>query len=307
MTNRIPATLSPAARHLVESKSLDVSSVVGSSKGGRIITKEDVLNGIKSGKVIAGASRSVAAPSAQASQSPSMAAPPTLSPVAPSLAVTSSICGTFTDIPNNNMRKVDLPLPVPSTLLTPEKVIAKRLTESKLTVPHVYSSIECDITELLALRNKFKKEANVNVSVNDLVIKASALALRDVPECNGFWNQKTEQPELNPTIDISVAVATPNGLITPIVPQVDTLGLSSISSKVKDLAGRARDGKLKPNEYQGGTFTISNLGLSPPSTTSLTLLFFPCRNVWNLIIHGCDQSSPGLHPCCWEWNPKSGP
>jgi pyruvate dehydrogenase E2 component (dihydrolipoamide acetyltransferase) len=151
-------------------------------------------------------------------------------------------------------------------------VIAKRLTESKLTVPHVYSSIECDITELLSLRSKFKKDAGVNVSVNDLVIKASALALRDVPECNGFWNPKTEQSEFNPTIDISVAVATPNGLITPIVPQVDTLGLSSISSKVKDLAGRARDGKLKPNEYQGGTFTISNLGSLPSALISLPYL-----------------------------------
>lgn len=96
----------------------------------------------------------------------------------------------------------------------------------------MYTSIECDITELLSLRNKFKKEANVNVSVNDLVIKASALALRDVPECNGFWNEKAGKAELNSTIDISVAVATPNGLITPIVQQVDQLGLSSISSKV---------------------------------------------------------------------------
>jgi pyruvate dehydrogenase E2 component (dihydrolipoamide acetyltransferase) len=161
-------------------------------------------------------------------------------------------------------------------------VIAKRLTESKLTVPHLYSSIECDITELLSLRSKFKKEASVNVSVNDLVIKASALALRDVPECNGFWNPKTEQSELNPTIDISVAVATPNGLITPIVPQVDTLGLSSISSKVKDLAGRARDGKLKPNEYQGGTFTISNLG----SLTSLRL------HLPSLLLSSSSSSSP---------------
>lgn len=205
-----PATLSPAARHLVESKSLDVSKLIGSSKGGRIITKEDVLNGMKSGKVVAGVPR--AAPSVS-QPSPSSVPQPTLSP-AP--IVSSSIGGTYTDVPNNNMRKV----------------IAKRLTESKLTVPHMYTSIECDITELLSLRNKFKKDANINVSVNDLVIKATALALRDVPECNGYWNQTAGKAELNSTIDISVAVATPNGLITPIVQQVDQLGLSSISSKV---------------------------------------------------------------------------
>jgi pyruvate dehydrogenase E2 component (dihydrolipoamide acetyltransferase) len=122
--------------------------------------------------------------------------------------------------------------PLSVCLSLPVQVIAKRLTESKLTVPHVYTSIECDISELLSLRNKFKKEASVAVSVNDLVIKASAMALRDVPECNGFWNPITGSAEYNPTIDISVAVATPNGLITPIVQTVDQLGLSSISAKV---------------------------------------------------------------------------
>eukprot|EP00604_Paraphysomonas_vestita_P002778 CAMPEP_0174820874 /NCGR_PEP_ID=MMETSP1107-20130205/4979_1 /TAXON_ID=36770 /ORGANISM="Paraphysomonas vestita, Strain GFlagA" /LENGTH=437 /DNA_ID=CAMNT_0016037055 /DNA_START=164 /DNA_END=1477 /DNA_ORIENTATION=+ len=247
------ATLSPAARHIIDSKSIDPSTITGTSKGGRIITKADVINAINSGKVI---SKPVTQIQTQVPATP-VVSQPVASQVTSSNVSTPQIeiGGTYTDVPNSNMRKV----------------IAKRLTESKLTVPHMYSSIECDITELLNLRNKFKKEANVTVSVNDLVIKASALALKDVPECNGFWNPTTGKPELNSSIDISVAVATPNGLITPIVKNVDALGLSSISNNVKDLATRARDGKLKPQEYQGGTFTISNLGMFGISSFSAVI------------------------------------
>lgn len=121
-------------------------------------------------------------------------------------------------------------------------MIAKRLTQSKSEVPHFYTTAEVPLDDGLALRKSLANDHGVKVSVNDLVIKASALALRDFPAVN-----------LSPTVDISVAVATPSGLITPIVPQTDTLGLSQISSKVRDLATRARDGKLQPEEVRMGS------------------------------------------------------
>ena len=141
------------------------------------------------------------------------------------------------------------------------KVIAKRLTESKSQVPHFYATVQIELDSALALRKTLATNHDVKVSVNDLIIRSAALALRDVPEVNGTYNVKSGTVSTNDTVDISVAVATPTGLITPIVPTTDALGLSDISAKVKDLATRARDGKLAPEEYQGGTFCISNLGM----------------------------------------------
>jgi pyruvate dehydrogenase E2 component (dihydrolipoamide acetyltransferase) len=153
--------------------------------------------------------------------------------------------GGYEDVPNNGMRKI----------------IARRLTESKSQVPHYYTSMEIELDNVMALRKNLAANHDVKVSVNDLIIRSSALALRDVPEVNATFDPVTNQVSMLPTIDISVAVATPTGLITPIVPTTDRLGLSEISACVRDLATRARDGKLKPHEYQGGTFCISNLGM----------------------------------------------
>lgn len=147
---------------------------------------------------------------------------------------------------------VDIPL------TAMRKVIAARLTESKATIPHYYSRMECSIDNMLAFR-KTLKAAGVNVSVNDLVIVAAALALRDVPEANSFWNGSAI--EQNDSVDISVAVATEGGLITPIVKDADKIGLSAVNKNVGDLATRARKGGLAPEEYTGGSFTISNLGM----------------------------------------------
>jgi len=138
------------------------------------------------------------------------------------------------------------------------KVIARRLTESKSSVPHFYSTVEIELDNILALRKKLAAK-DIKVSVNDLIIRGSALALRDVPEINASYSKSGVK--MSDSVDISVAVATPGGLITPIVPKTDTLGLLDISTKVKDLATRARDGKLSPEEYQGGSFCISNLGM----------------------------------------------
>jgi pyruvate dehydrogenase E2 component (dihydrolipoamide acetyltransferase) len=142
------------------------------------------------------------------------------------------------------------------------RVIASRLTESKASVPHSYAAMDCGLDALLALRASLKS-AGQAVSVNDLVIAAAARALRDVPEANAHYDGRADAVRAAPggAVDISVAVATDGGLITPIVRGADALPLPAIGAKVRELAGRARAGKLKPEEFQGGTFTISNLGM----------------------------------------------
>ncbi|KAF9542602.1 pyruvate dehydrogenase complex dihydrolipoamide acetyltransferase component (E2) [Mortierella hygrophila] len=162
---------------------------------------------------------------------------------APKAAAPAS--ATYTDIPVTNMRKI----------------IAQRLSESKQTVPHYYVTVECEMDKVLKLREVLNKasEDKYKLSVNDFVVKASALALRAVPEANSAWmNDSIRQYHSS---DICVATSTPTGLITPIVANADKKGLSAISNQVKDLASRARANKLAPHEYQGGTFTISNMGM----------------------------------------------
>jgi len=159
----------------------------------------------------------------------------------------------FTKIPNSNMRKV----------------IARRLTESKQQVPHFYLTVECELNRLLDIRKDINFEAEAvagkdkkpayKVSVNDFIIKAVALAMKKIPASNASWYDDAIVQYNN--VDISVAVATPGGLITPIVKNADQKSVIAISSEMKDLAARARDNKLKPEEFQGGGFSISNLGM----------------------------------------------
>eukprot|EP00551_Chaetoceros_affinis_P001808 CAMPEP_0203633958 /NCGR_PEP_ID=MMETSP0088-20131115/1019_1 /ASSEMBLY_ACC=CAM_ASM_001087 /TAXON_ID=426623 /ORGANISM="Chaetoceros affinis, Strain CCMP159" /LENGTH=442 /DNA_ID=CAMNT_0050487453 /DNA_START=215 /DNA_END=1543 /DNA_ORIENTATION=- len=240
--------LMPSARHLSQSKGLDATGLKGTGKDGRV-TKGDVIQALKDGVELPPlnvASTKAAAPEvgaavASPSAPPSAAPPATVQPGEVSIP-TITTSGTYTDITNNNMRKV----------------IARRLTESKSSVPHFYSTVEIELDNILALRKKLAAK-DIKVSVNDLIIRGSALALRDVPEINASYSKSGVK--MSDSVDISVAVATPGGLITPIVPKTDTLGLLDISTKVKDLATRARDGKLSPEEYQGGSFCISNLGM----------------------------------------------
>ena len=139
------------------------------------------------------------------------------------------------------------------------KTVARRLLESKQTVPHFYLTVDIQLDALLKLRKELNDRGDVKLSVNDLIIKAAALSLRKVPAANTSWTDEALiQYE---RVDVSVAVATPGGLITPIIKDADRKGLGVISAEMKDLAARARDGKLKPEEYQGGTFSISNLGM----------------------------------------------
>src|SRR5438552_16483462 len=139
------------------------------------------------------------------------------------------------------------------------RVIARRLAESKQTVPHFYLSIDCTIDELLKTRKELNGKSETKISINDFVIRAAALALRQVPAANASWSD--DAILLWQRADIAVAVALDDGLITPIVRGADQKGLAQIAAETKDLAARARAGKLKLEEFQGGTFSISNLGM----------------------------------------------
>ncbi|KAJ1301375.1 hypothetical protein OPQ81_008640 [Rhizoctonia solani] len=155
---------------------------------------------------------------------------------------------SYTDTPVSNMRRT----------------IGQRLSQSKQEVPHYYVTSDIDMGKVLKLREVFNtslagKEGAPKLSVNDFIVKAVALAMQDVPEANSAWmGDKIRQHNV---VDVSVAVATPTGLITPIIKNAATKGLTAISTESKALAGKARAGKLQPHEYQGGTFTVSNLGM----------------------------------------------
>jgi pyruvate dehydrogenase E2 component (dihydrolipoamide acetyltransferase) len=154
----------------------------------------------------------------------------------------------YVEVPNSTMRKV----------------IAKRLVQSKREAPHFYLTIDCDIDALMEMRAQLNNrapegEGAFKISVNDFVVRAVALALRAYPNANCSWTE--EAIRYYQTVDVSVAVATPNGLITPVIKNADQKGLAAIANEIRQLAARAREGKLKPEEYQGGGFTISNLGM----------------------------------------------
>ncbi len=154
----------------------------------------------------------------------------------------------YTEVPHTTMRKV----------------IAKRLTEAKRAIPHFYLTADCRVDKLLEMRKVINAKAPegegaYKLSLNDFVVKAVALALKEVPEANASWND--DAVRLYNSADIAIAVATPGGLITPVVRAADAKGLVEISNEIKDLAARAREGKLAPEEYRGGGFTISNLGM----------------------------------------------
>ncbi|MAE44967.1 MAG: dihydrolipoyllysine acetyltransferase [Magnetovibrio sp.] len=147
---------------------------------------------------------------------------------------------------------------------TMRKVIAERLSEAKRAIPHFYLTIDCRVDKLLETRKVINAKAPegegaFKLSLNDFVVKAVALALKEVPEANASWND--DAVRLYNSADIAIAVATPGGLITPVVRAADAKGLVEISNEIKDLAARAREGKLAPEEYRGGGFTISNLGM----------------------------------------------
>ena len=225
---------SPLARRMAAQAGIDLKSVQGSGPHGRIV-KSDIEAALKGGP------RPAAAPQAKTEAAPAAAAAPAPAPAAPAAPPTA----VYDEIPLNNMRKV----------------IARRLTEAKQTIPHFYLTIDCELDALLAMRAQLngREGADYKLSVNDFVIKAVALGMRKVPGVNAAWGG--DRIFQFKDVDVSVAVAIDGGLITPIVRKADQKGLSTISNEMKDLAKRAKDGKLKPEEFQGGGFSISNLGM----------------------------------------------
>lgn len=214
---------SPIAKKIALEQGIPLANIKGTGPAGRII-REDV-------------EKYKAAPAATQSAS-------AVSPKAQAAPAAQSV--DYVDTPVSNMRRT----------------IGQRLTQSKQEVPHYYLTVDVNMDKVLKLREVFNKtlaEKNQKLSVNDFIVKAVACALADVPEANSAW--LGEVIRTYKKADISVAVATPSGLITPIIKDAGAKGLASISAETKALAKKARDGKLQPTEYQGGTFTISNLGM----------------------------------------------
>ncbi len=221
---------SPLAKRIASQKGIDLSSLKGTGPHGRIVKAD--LEATSSGQ---GAKAPTPAQNT--------AIPKSAGPDAKKLA---DLLGMeYTEIPNSNIRKT----------------IANRLLESKQTIPHFYLSVDCQLDNLLLARKQLNDMGRdkYKLSVNDFIIKAVANALAAYPAANVAWTDAALLQFKH--ADVSVAVATPNGLITPIIKKAETKGLKQISEEMKDLAKRARDGKLKPEEFQGGTFSISNLGM----------------------------------------------
>ncbi|KAJ2008847.1 pyruvate dehydrogenase complex dihydrolipoamide acetyltransferase component (E2) [Coemansia thaxteri] len=229
----------PLAKTLAREKGIDLAQVKGSGPRGRII-KADIES-----YVVSGADKTAAAPAAAAAPTASSTAPAAPKKAAAAATPAAASSAGFTDIPVSNMRKV----------------IATRLTEAKATIPHYYLTQTITMDNVNKLRASLNTAANgaYKLSVNDFVVKAAASALRDVPEVNSSWQGEFIRQHHH--ADIAVAAATPNGLITPIVRTCDAKGLKAIAADVRDLVARARANKLKPEEFQGGSFTISNLGM----------------------------------------------
>ena len=220
---------SPLARRLAGQQGVDLASVTGSGPGGRIV-KADL------------GSAAEPAPTKAPEIAASAPAAPASAP-APAYAVP--------DIPHEVAKLSNM-----------RKTIARRLTESKQQVPHIYLTVDIQLDALLKLRGELNtslESRGVKLSVNDMLIKALAAALIEVPECNVQYTGS--ELVTFKRADISVAVSIPGGLITPVVAEADSRSLSAIATAMKDLAGRAREGKLQPNEYQGGTASLSNMGM----------------------------------------------
>ncbi len=224
----------PAARILMELNKLDASKVTPSGPKG-IITKGDVIYALSG------------APKAEGKEVKTDSPAPVDTQVvhaSPTVDDLDEEGPEFIDIPTTNMRKV----------------IAKRLLESKTTVPHMYISADIVLDNIMEMRKKLAAQG-VKVSVNDCVLRASALALEQVPSANAFWSEEKGHPVHAGAVDVCVAVATEGGLYTPIVKDANKKSLTQISSDVRTLATKARENKLMPEEYQGGSFSVSNLGM----------------------------------------------
>jgi pyruvate dehydrogenase E2 component (dihydrolipoamide acetyltransferase) len=245
--------VSPIARKLAKDAGVDVSQITGTGPSGRVV-RRDVEASVANGAV---AAQPVAAP---AVASPVVAAP-AAAPEAPAPVSTSAskeiasqeYSSTYSTIPHTSMRKA----------------IARRLTESKSTVPHFYLNADCAVDELLALRKKINESSQVKISVNDMVVRAVAAAFEDVPDANVVWGP--DAMIKYESVDISIAVSTDGGLLTPVIRGVEKRSLSNIARTITDLAERSRAGKLRQEELNGGSFAVTNLGMFGTSSFSAIL------------------------------------
>ncbi len=253
---------SPLARRIAKEAGVDIASISGSGPHGRII-KRDVEKALSEGTAKKSGEK--------AAETPTAAAPQTLATGPSADAVLKNFEeGSYELVKHDNMRKT----------------IAKRLQESKQTIPHFYVSVDCELDALLKLRADLNHSAPrhddkpaYKLSVNDMIIKALALALRDVPDANVSWTD--ENMVHHKHADVGVAVSIPGGLITPIIRKAEQKTLSVISNEMKDLGKRAKERKLQPQEYQGGTTAVSNMGMmgvknfaavvNPPHATILAI------------------------------------
>ncbi|PVE23511.1 pyruvate dehydrogenase complex dihydrolipoamide acetyltransferase [Microvirga sp. KLBC 81] len=246
--NRVFA--SPLAKRIAKDAGIDIASIQGSGPHGRVVEK-DVRVALQGG-----AAKPAAAPAAAAPVAGAPAAKPAAAPqLAPSMGADQVKAmfeaGTYEEVPLDGMRKT----------------IARRLVESKQTVPHFYLSLECELDALMALREQINAAAGKDkdgkpaykLSVNDFVIKALAIALQRVPAANAVWAEDRILKMKHS--DVGVAVAIEGGLFTPVVRKAEQKTLTTISAEVKDMAGRARNRRLKPEEYTGGSTAVSNLGM----------------------------------------------
>ena len=223
---------SPLAKRLAAEQGIDLKALTGTGPGGRIVKAD-----------LEGAPAGAAAPSATAAPAPATAAP----------AAAPAPAGPIPDfgIPHEDEKLSGM-----------RKTIARRLTQSMQEAPHIYLTVDIRLDALLKLRGELNaslESRGVKLSVNDMLIKALAVALERVPQCNVSFGGDVMR--FYKRADISVAVSIPGGLITPIITDAGTKSLSKISTEMAELAGRAKEGKLQPNEYQGGTASISNMGM----------------------------------------------
>jgi len=235
---------SPSARRVARELGVDISSLTGSGPKGRVV-RDDVLRAAEAGPAqpaeAPAAPAAVAAPAESRQAAPAQAGPTQAAPARATGADT--VPEGWTAVPHNRIRKI----------------IAARLQESKQTAPHFYLRRSARVDALLALRAQLNASGRARISVNDLIVRAAALGLQDVPEMNVIW---TEDAVLTPpTVDVAVAVASEKGLVTPVLRDVPSLSLSALSARIKDAVARADAGKLGRDDLEGGTLTISNLGM----------------------------------------------
>ncbi len=240
-------SVSPIARKLAKDARVDVSQITGTGPGGRVVRRDveaSVANRTATSEPVA----AVAASPVVATQ----AAAPVGTSSSKELA-SQEYSSAYSTVPHTSMRKA----------------IARRLTESKSTIPHFYLNADCEVDELLRLRKKINESSQVKISVNDMVVRAVAAAFEDVPDANVVWGP--DAMIKYESVDISIAVSTDGGLLTPVIRGVEKRSLSNIARTITDLAERSRAGKLRQEELNGGSFAVTNLGMFGTSSFSAIL------------------------------------